>query len=71
MFEFLRREKIVCEMCEGEYHKGTGHLCWCPECKVPHTCCNNCYLEGKKLGNIIDKKKNITDIDTGNRERYT
>ncbi len=71
MFEFLRREKTVCEMCEGEYRRGTGHLCWCPECKRPHQCCNACYLIGKEEGNIIDKKKNISDIDNGNRERYT
>lgn len=71
MFEFLRRQKISCEMCPNEYRKGTGHLCWCPECKEPHSCCNSCYLEGKKSGAIIDKVKNITDLDNKNRERYT
>ena len=73
MFEFLKRERklIQCDFCPSKFLKGTGHLCWCSDCKVVHTMCNPCYKEAKIVNQIKDKEINITDIDEKNRERYT
>ena len=77
MLGFLRRilnqtsPLIDCEFCEYSFEKGTGHKCWCNDCRVIHPMCNDCYLEYKESGDIRDKDMNISDIDEKNRERYT
>ncbi len=53
---------LECESCKSEYRKGTGHLCWCPECDQTHKICNSCYLEAKTNGDIIDKTVDPRDI---------
>ena len=62
-------KKVQCLFCEEEFREGTGHSCWCPECKRPEPMCNKCYKEFKKSGAIEDKQVNICDFD--NKDRYT
>ena len=70
----LKRKKpkmIDCESCDEPFKRGTGHLCWCGECSRPHPMCNDCYKEGKKQGNIIDKPRLRNFISEKNMEKYT
>lgn len=60
---------ILCEACEEFFKSGKGHLCWCPDCSVPHNICNACYKKEKKSGNIKDTKVSQYQLD--NPERYT
>jgi len=72
VFEFTRKkQKITCEFCPNKFNKGTGHKCWCHDCRVVHPMCNDCYLECKGLDIIVDKEMHIGDIDEDNREKYT
>lgn len=66
-----KKHKIDCYFCEEQFVKGTGHLCWCPDCEEPHVMCNDCYKHGKKQGNIVDKQVNIGFISEENKDRYT
>jgi len=54
---------MICDCCDEFYERGTGHLCKCPKCKKVHPLCNDCYLDGKKKGSIIDKDIDIHEID--------
>ena len=62
-------KRIECDGCGKLFRAGNGHNCWCKECKEIHPMCNECYIEGKALGAITDKKINIGDLD--NKDRYT
>jgi len=74
MFEFLKRKNkklqtlVQCDFCPTKFVQGTGHRCWCADCKEVHPMCNKCYTEAKTLGNINDK---ITNITQDNKDRYT
>jgi len=61
--------RILCEACMEDFNKGTGHVCWCPECSQPHNICNECYKREKKSGNIKDNK--ISQYQLDHPERYT
>jgi len=69
VLEFLRRKKFLCRFC-GEYFK-KGHKCWCPDCKVVHLMCEECYVDCKDEGVIVDKEMNIWDMEEKNKERYS
>ena len=62
-------EKIECDSCGGMFRKGTGHKCWCKDCKEVHPMCNECYVIGKATGAIKDKKINIGELTDEEREK--
>ena len=53
---------MECECCNEFFERGTGHLCMCPHCEKKHKICNECYLQGKAEGNIVDKDFDLEDI---------
>jgi len=60
-------KQIECDICGSLFRR--GHKCYCKECKAIHPVCNDCYKEGKALGNIKDEKINIGDMDEEEKER--
>ena len=60
-------KKYECDVCGIMFR--VGHNCYCKECKKVHPVCNQCYKDGKELGNIKDKKINIGDMDEEEREK--
>ena len=52
------REWVLCDFCDKEFQKGSGHLCWCADCSKKHPMCNPCYVEGIKKGTIKATPKN-------------
>jgi len=61
--------KIECDSCGCYFKEKEGHKCFCKECVAVHPMCNECYLEGRKLGAIKDGKINIGDMDEEEREK--
>jgi len=39
---------ILCEACEEFFKSGHGHICWCPDCSVPHNIQHQRY-KGKSI----------------------
>ena len=61
---------MECDFCGEFFERGTGHMCWCPDCSVPHPMCDECYKENKKEGTVKDKKVYIGDVDERNKEKW-
>jgi len=61
---------MECDFCGEFFERSTGHMCWCPDCSEPHPMCDDCYLECKEEGTVLDKKVFIGDVDDKNKEKW-
>ncbi len=64
-------ELRICDFCDFQFKKNTGHMCWCPDCSKPHPMCDDCYLKYVDSGEIKPTVININDITEENRKRMT
>ena len=70
------KDLIECKFCGEPFERGTGHLCFCPECAAKdlpakHPMCDPCYQEAVKDGTIKDVDYDKTALSPDLRDRIT
>jgi len=67
-------KKVFCQFCSEYFEKGTGHLCYCPECDAlgkpcRHPMCDSCFKNNIDKGKIMRTEYTKIDIDDSLKDR--